>query len=202
MYNQNCLPESFAAKVRVHSNPALMQACGNTVGAKLKVSQSRRFGVGSVPGGWGAFMNEGTRLQIRNDLQEIARMSREVADWCRKEGLPPGVEYQIDLVLDEVVSNVIRHGLKDDHVHLIDVHLRLDGQDLVLEIADDGVPFNPLEAPPPDISKPIEERRIGGLGIHLVREMMDDLSYDRRDGRNCLRIRKRLGIATSPGGEP
>jgi len=119
-------------------------------------------------------------------------MSQEVASWCHKQVLPEEVEFQIDLVLDELVSNVIRHGLKDDKEHFIEVNLRCDEHDLILEVEDDGVPFNPLDASPPDITKPIVERRIGGLGIHLVRQIMDSLAYERREGKNYLLIRKRL----------
>jgi serine/threonine-protein kinase RsbW len=70
---------------------------------------------------------------------------------------------------------------------------RSDEQDLILEIEEDRVPFNPLDSPPPDITKPIAERRMGGLGIHLVRQLMDSLAYERREGKNYLLTKKRLG---------
>jgi serine/threonine-protein kinase RsbW len=138
-------------------------------------------------------MRERLSLSIKNDLGEIARMSQEVAAWCHTQVLPEEVEFQIDLVLDELVSNVIRHGLKDDKEHFIDVNMLCDGHELVLEVEDDGVPFNPLDSPTPDINKPIEERRIGGLGIHLVRQIMDHLVYERRGEKNYLFMKKRLG---------
>jgi serine/threonine-protein kinase RsbW len=139
-------------------------------------------------------MRERLSLYIKNDLGEIGRMSQAVAAWCHTQALPEEVEFQIDLVLDELVSNVIRHGLKDDKEHIIDVNLWCDGQDLVLEVEDDGVPFNPLDSPIPDINQPIEARRIGGLGIHLVRQIMDNLAYERREGKNHLHMKKRLGV--------
>ncbi len=138
-------------------------------------------------------MSERLSLYIKNDLGEIARMSHEIASWCHAQALPEEVEFQIDLVLDELVSNVIRHGLKDDHEHVIDVSLSCQGDELIIEVVDDGVPFNPLDSPIPDINKPIEERRIGGLGIHLVRQIMDNLAYERREGKNRLHMKKRLG---------
>ena len=137
-------------------------------------------------------MRDCLSLRIKNNLEEIARMSQEIAAWCQKLALPEEVEFQLDLVLDELVSNVIRHGLKDDNEHLIAVDLCLEGTELAVAIEDDGVPFNPLEAPAPDITRPIEERRIGGLGIHLVREIMDNLAYERREGKNYLLLKKRL----------
>ena len=138
-------------------------------------------------------MRDRLSLSIKNDLGEIGRMSQEVASWCHTQVLPEEVEFQIDLVLDELVSNVIRHGLKDNKEHFIAVNMWCDGHDLVLEVEDDGVPFNPLDNPTPDINKPIEERRIGGLGIHLVRQIMDTLAYERRGEKNYLFMKKKLG---------
>lgn len=137
-------------------------------------------------------MSERLSLHIKNDLMEIERMTQEVAAWRHELGLPEEVEFEINLVLDELVSNVIRHGLKDGKEHYIEVNVGRDGKDLTLKIEDDGVPFNPLNAPVPDTTKPIEERRIGGLGIHLVRQLMDSLAYERHEGRNCLVIKKKL----------
>jgi serine/threonine-protein kinase RsbW len=146
--------------------------------------------------GWGArggaLMRERLSLRMKNDLLEIERMTQEVSSWSHEQAFPEEVEYQIELVLDELVSNVMRHGLKDGKEHFIAVNLGRDGHDLTVEIEDDGVPFNPIDAPIPDITKPIEERRIGGLGIHLVRQIMDSLSYERRAGKNYLLMKKRL----------
>lgn len=141
-------------------------------------------------------MKESLSLLIKNDLGEIGRMSEEVASWCQRQAFPQEVEFQIDLVLDELVSNVIRHGLKDDKEHIILVNLARENHELMLEVEDDGVPFNPLDNPPPDITKPIEERRIGGLGIHLVRQIMDTLEYQRREGKNYLSMTKKLEEAS------
>jgi anti-sigma regulatory factor (Ser/Thr protein kinase) len=137
-------------------------------------------------------MSERLSLHIKNDLLEIKRMAEELEDWCHEQSISDDVTFQLDLVLDEMVSNVIRHGIKDSGQHIIEVTLHRDGQQLTLEIEDDGVPFNPFDAPVPDITKPIEERRPGGLGVFLVRQMMDSLDYERRNGKNYLLIKKSL----------
>jgi anti-sigma regulatory factor (Ser/Thr protein kinase) len=137
-------------------------------------------------------MREPLSLHLKNDVEEIGRMVQEVAAWCHRLALPEDSEFEIDLVLDELVSNVIRHGLKDSKEHFIDVNVSCDGHDLILQVEDDGVPFNPLDSPTPDINQPIEERGIGGLGIHLVRQIMDQLSYERRGGKNYIFVRKKL----------
>ena len=137
-------------------------------------------------------MSERLSLHIKNDLFEIKRMAEELEDWCHDQSISEDIAFQLDLVLDEMVSNVIRHGIKDSGQHIIQVNLHRDGQQLTLEIEDDGVPFNPFDAPVPDITKPIEERRPGGLGVFLVRQMMDSLDYERRNGKNYLLIKKSL----------
>jgi serine/threonine-protein kinase RsbW len=138
-------------------------------------------------------MSERLSIRFKNDLVEIERLTQEIGLWCHEQALSEDVEFQIDLVLDELVSNVIRHGLKGDKEHFIEVNLHRDGHDLTLEVEDNGVPFNPLDAPIPDITLPIEERQAGGLGIHLVRQFMDSLAYERRGERNYLLMKKRLG---------
>jgi anti-sigma regulatory factor (Ser/Thr protein kinase) len=138
-------------------------------------------------------MSESLFLHIKNDILEIKRMGDEVAGWCHEQALSEDTECQLDLVLDEMVSNVIRHGIRDCGPHIIEVNLHRNGQELTMEIEDDGVPFNPLiDAPVPDTTKPVEERRIGGLGVYLVRQFMDSLVYERREGKNYLRMGKRL----------
>jgi anti-sigma regulatory factor (Ser/Thr protein kinase) len=137
-------------------------------------------------------MSERLSLHIKNDLFEIKRMAEELEDWCHDQSISEDIAFQLDLVLDEMVSNVIRHGIKDSGQHIIEVNLHRDGQQLILEIEDDGIPFNPFDAPVPDITKSIEERRPGGLGVFLVRQMMDSLDYERRNGKNYLLIKKSL----------
>ena len=131
-------------------------------------------------------------LVLRNDLSELERLSQAVSAWCRENSVIEDVEYQVNLALDEIVSNVIRHGWKDFGAHQLQVSLSCARNELRVEVEDDAPPFNPLEAPAPDITKPLEERPIGGLGIHLVRQIMDGLEYRRQDGRNFLVMKKRI----------
>jgi serine/threonine-protein kinase RsbW len=136
-------------------------------------------------------MREAVALHLKNDLLEIEKMVGQVGHWCRLQRLPEELELQIDLVLDEVVSNVIRHGFNDGKEHIIEVSLGRENDLLSVTIEDDGRPFNPLDSPDFDVDQPIEARRIGGMGIHLVRQIMDTVTYERREGKNCLLMTKR-----------
>ena len=132
-------------------------------------------------------------LVLRNHLSELERMSEAVSAWCKGNAVSAATEFYVNLALDEIVSNVIRYGWKDDGEHQLHVRLSRLENELKVEVEDDATPFNPLEVPPADISQPLEERPVGGLGIHLVRHIMDGLEYRRLNGKNLLVMKKKTG---------
>ena len=132
-------------------------------------------------------------LVLRNDLSELERMAQAVSAWCEGNSVPADTEFQVNLALDEIVSNIKRYGWKDKGEHQIQVRVYRLESELTVEVEDDAVPFNPLEVPAPDIARPLEDRSIGGLGIHLVRQIMDSLAYRRHDGNNLLSMKKKMG---------
>jgi len=124
------------------------------------------------------------------------RASDEVIVWfdafADAHALDVSIRRKFKLVFDELLSNVISYAYPDGAVGDIEVELGLDHGELVISLADDGVPFDPLQKPQPDVHKTVEERDIGGLGIHLCRELMDDVSYQRRADRNIVTLKTRL----------
>ena len=90
------------------------------------------------------------------------------------------------------MTNCINYGYADANEHLIDVDMRVADGRLVVQVTDDDRAFNPMEAPAPDLSLPIEERPIGGLGLYLLRTLSDVMTYERRDRLNCVTLVKRL----------
>jgi serine/threonine-protein kinase RsbW len=131
-------------------------------------------------------------VTVKNQVREIERLSHVVAEFCASHGIGERIRDDVNLAIDEVVANVILHGFQDSGEHEIVVGLYLEPGYVSVTVEDEGVAFNPLEAPEPDLTKPIEERPVGGLGIHLVRNVMDQIEYRRTDGRNRLTMRKRL----------
>jgi anti-sigma regulatory factor (Ser/Thr protein kinase) len=95
-------------------------------------------------------------------------------------------------VFDELLGNIINYAYTDEQEHTIEVRVEFFGDRLTVTIEDDGIPFNPLEKDTPDTELPLEERKIGGLGIHLVRNMMDKVSYQRRITKNRLTLVKNI----------
>lgn len=137
-------------------------------------------------------MAEPITVKLRADVSEIARLALAVADFARAHQLPDSVAFDVNLALEEIIVNTISYGYEDRSGHEIVVRLALRDRQLTVEIEDDARPFNPLEVPEPDLSQPLEERRVGGLGIHLVRKLFEQLEYHYEAGRNILVLRKRV----------
>ena len=142
-------------------------------------------------------MSDVLSVDIVNKRSEISRLCGLIEKFGEEHGLSPDAVITLSLLLDETVINVIAHGYEDDLEHHIDVRLELTGDLVSIRVDDDGVPFNPLHAPVPDLDLPIEERPIGGLGVHIVRTMADSVEYQRINGRNILTMTKKLGATSA-----
>ena len=125
-------------------------------------------------------------LTTVNRLDEIERLGRALEGFGAEHGLPPRVVFDSNLALDEVLTNIVSYAYDDDATHEIAVRLRIEDDRLVIEVEDDGRPFDPLAAPEPDLALHAGERPVGGLGLSLVRRLMPELRYERRAGRNVL----------------
>ncbi len=126
---------------------------------------------------------------IRNEFPQMESLASALQQFAEEHNLAHGLVYKLNLAVEEMVSNIIKYGYDDAHSHEIGVHVSLEDGGATLRIEDDGHAFNPLDRPEPDTNKPLEQREIGGLGIHLVRNMCEDMRYRRDNGRNILEIR-------------
>jgi anti-sigma regulatory factor (Ser/Thr protein kinase) len=130
-------------------------------------------------------------LDVTPQVGEVSLLIDWIGSRCAADGLAEDVTFQMTLALEEAVANVIDHafvGLPPPHS--IKVRLDITAASVTAEIIDNGQFFDPTAAPDPDLSLPLEERHPGGLGIHLMRGMMDRLHYRRADGNNILRLEK------------
>jgi serine/threonine-protein kinase RsbW len=137
------------------------------------------------------------RIVLRNDLSEIAKLHRELENFGQKCRLSSKTLFELNLILEEIVANVISYAYGDNQRHEIVVLADLRDGELVIEVEDDGRPFNPLQSPAPDLAQPIERRKVGGLGLHLVRELTSSIEYNRKEEKNRLVMRKK-----TEGSEP
>lgn len=131
-------------------------------------------------------------LTIRNDLAEIGRLAEEVEAFCEAQGLGEAIAHALNLSLDELLANTINYGYDDAATHAIEVSLSATPEGVTVTVRDDARAFDPTLAPEPDIDAELDDRPIGGLGIHIVRAMMDEIGYQRLDGRNLLTLTKRV----------
>ena len=136
-------------------------------------------------------MSAKLRLTIETKLDEMERLSTAIEDVGRDDDWPPDLTFQVNLALEELWLNVVNHG-HSGGFHEVEIELTSEAEALTIEITDDGKPFNPLnEALAPDVTASLEDRSVGGLGLHLVRTLMDELRYRREGGRNHLILVKR-----------
>ena len=129
---------------------------------------------------------------IRNDISDLKVVCDLVSRFERAGRLPAKVVFDINVVLDELLSNIIKYGYADNGPHEIRVTLSARDATIEIGIEDDGKAFDPLAAPAPDLSLPLAERPIGGLGLHFVRQLMDDVKYKRENDHNYLFLKKKL----------
>jgi anti-sigma regulatory factor (Ser/Thr protein kinase) len=136
-----------------------------------------------------------SEILLRNQEGELARLAEWVGSLGRTHALSAELVFRLDLILAEAVSNVIFYGYPQGGEHWIEIQVHQEGERLVVQIRDDGIPFNPLERPEPTRPPSLERAPIGGLGIVLIRRFSSHLAYQRQAGRNILTIT----IEDSPG---
>jgi serine/threonine-protein kinase RsbW len=131
--------------------------------------------------------HDGLNLQSR--LSDMARLSPWIQSLASRHAIPENVQFAIELCLEEVVSNVIRHGYAGNEDRLVNVRFTMPRDSYFEFVVDDeAAPFNPLDSPDLQPLDPLQETRIGGQGIRLVRDFADTLEYEAMPNGNRLRI--------------
>lgn len=129
-------------------------------------------------------------ITLTNDVQEVPRLNVFVDEVCEDMGCDMETTMRMNLAIEEAVVNVIDYAYPSGTVGSIDIKVTIYDNHMEFVISDSGTPFDPTKKEDVDISLPVEERRIGGLGIHLVKQLMDKINYERKDGRNILTLIK------------
>jgi serine/threonine-protein kinase RsbW len=129
-------------------------------------------------------------FELKSDLSELKTLFKHLNKVGQATGLSEACVTDINICLDELFTNIVSYGFGDDLEHIVRFAMNLDEHVLTLKIEDDGIPFNPLEKKDPEIPDDLIDVRIGGLGIHIVRKLMDDIYYERKDGTNKLTLIK------------
>ena len=129
---------------------------------------------------------------LTNDISEISKLNEFVEEIGNEFSLTPDVVFNVNLVLEEAIVNVINYAYPKEKHESIYLSAQLHEGSIVFVLTDTGMQFDPTKAPEADITLSLEDRPIGGLGIFLIRQIMNEVSYERIDGKNVLTLSKNL----------
>lgn len=130
-------------------------------------------------------------ITLPNDIATITQLSELVETVCEEKGLDMALTMNLNLALEEAVVNVMSYAYPDSQGD-VKVDIIIDDQKVVSILTDSGIPFDPTQKGDVDTTLPAEERPIGGLGIHLVKQIMDKVSYQYVDNQNILTLEKNI----------
>jgi anti-sigma regulatory factor (Ser/Thr protein kinase) len=127
-------------------------------------------------------------MHIRNDSSELDKLTRWIIETCDAARLSKKTAFAVQLCLDEAVANILEHGKGSAQASAIAADLARSDSEVVLDIEDDGGPFDPNQVAPPQVPDAVESASVGGRGIHLIRQYSARMEYARTGGRNKLRL--------------
>jgi sigma-B regulation protein RsbU (phosphoserine phosphatase) len=133
------------------------------------------------------------RIRLEPELSEIARLNSEFKTFADLHGLQATLVQRLSIAFDELINNIVSYGYRGaEDPEPIEVEMDLRHGHLVISVRDSGIPFNPFVQVSPDTTLSMEEREIGGLGIHMVKQLMDEVAYTRRGPHNVVTLKKSL----------
>ena len=132
------------------------------------------------------------QIILQNDVQQVPRLAEFIDEVCETAGLDMATTMKLNLAIEEAVVNVMNYAYPQGTVGDINIEVQVDINQLEFIISDSGTPFDPTTKAEVDTTLSAEERTIGGLGIHLVRYIMDSINYERVNGKNILALIKKL----------
>lgn len=200
--------EACNEKDELFSEERLQEMLSGTVPGSLKglveeTLRNIRFFSGRMPqadditllvlkyfgGGDGGKRMNGLTLSLDNRLSDLAKLQTALAEFAEGHDLPREVLHSLDLVLEEIVVNIVSYAYADTLKHEIVICLEREEKEVVVRVQDDGLAFDPLKIPAPDLDAPLEKRAVGGLGMHVVRNLAKEIKYERIQGRNILTLK-------------
>lgn len=148
-------------------------------------------------GGTEPVSDDSLSIAVVNDVPAVSRATEQVEAFCRCRGIADAVARKFTLALDETLTNAVSYGFPQGGRHSIAVRIEHRAGYLTATVSDDGAPFDPLAQATPDVHAPIAQRQVGGLGIHLLRTLMETVAYRRHGDRNELTFRIADGKAAT-----
>ena len=131
-------------------------------------------------------------IVLANEISEISRLGDFIEDMGNEFSLAPDVIFNLNLVLEEAVVNIINYAYPKEEHEFIYLSAKMHDGSIVIVLTDTGKEFDPTMAPEADVTLSADDRQIGGLGIFLIRQIMNEVRYERIDGKNVLTLEKKL----------
>lgn len=132
------------------------------------------------------------KLSIENKIENLNKLAEFIENFGEEHELSPKNIFELNLILDELITNIISYAYEDDSDHAIELDIIKEKDELKIQLIDDGKEFNPLEKEEVKLDEDLDERKIGGLGIHIVKEKTDEIKYKRESNKNILMLKKKL----------
>ena len=142
------------------------------------------------------YLSDEEQLTLTSHIQELDHLKPFLENFFHHNNLDTAFLSSVNLALEEALANVIMYAYPKDAQGEVTLSAKVNGEGILMEIKDMGAPFDPLQQPEANLDVPLEERQIGGLGIHLIKEIMDEVEYARVGGRNVLKMRKKLSVSS------
>lgn len=143
-------------------------------------------------------MKRQDQFRIHARLEEIAAATAFVKQAAQQVGLSGKALHSCQLAVDEACTNIVEHSYQGQPDQVIDILCIQEAAGFIITVMDDGPPFDPLKQSPPDPEMPLDHRKVGGWGVYLIKQLMDAVTYEYLNGRNHLRMTKRLPDAATP----
>ena len=134
---------------------------------------------------------EEIELNLKAILEDLPRAIESIDNFLRRKGIEKETILKLQLAMDEAITNIIEYGCQDK-AGVIKIVCNLSAKEITLIIEDNAKPFNPLTVKEPELSSDVEKRKIGGLGVFIMKKMMDEVSYEFRNGKNILTLKKKI----------
>jgi len=135
---------------------------------------------------------ENKMLIVENQMSELTKVADFLDNLGEEWGITAALVFSLNLVLEEALTNIVLYGFDDGNQHTIEIDFDKDGDELTITLIDDGVQYDPTLKADPDLTLSAEERPIGGLGIFLIKKIMDKVEYQHKENKNFLILTKNI----------
>lgn len=136
---------------------------------------------------------EKREITVEATLANLEKVTEFVNEQLEQIGCPPRARMQIDITIDELFSNISFYAYNPEvGMATISIEVIDEPMEVIMTFSDNGTPYDPLDAEKPDVTLSAEERKVGGLGIYIVKQSMDEIAYEYKDGKNILKVKKKI----------